>query len=178
MKEIEITYVIEATEAEVSEYLSPKQIAEYMGYSVRDTKQTGKADLLRVAKYDTEFTLDFREVSGGYEFSLYGSDGPFRTLNGLLQVESAPNVQESEASRVTVDITYTIGTVFSFLLDYLARRIMRNDAERLLQGLARDIAGEESDSDDAENGSDRQRDPETTAVPDDETSGSDGDRSE
>jgi len=35
MTEVEFSYIIEGTEAEIEEYLSPRQIVEYMGYSVR-----------------------------------------------------------------------------------------------------------------------------------------------
>lgn len=140
MNQVEFSYVIEGTEEEILNRLSPRQIADYMSYTIRDEKRTSEADLLRVGKYDTEFTLRFQEFASGYEFSQYGTDGPFRELKGTLWIESAPDISEGDASRVTINITYTIGTFFSLLLDRLARRIVKQDAEHLLQRLASDVA--------------------------------------
>lgn len=151
MTEVEFSYIIEGTEEEIEEYLSPRQIAEYMGYSVYDTKEREDVVLLRVAKYDAEFTLAFREVSNGHEFSLGSSDGPFQTFDGALLVEDTPDIQDVEASRVTITITYSIGTVFSFILNYLGKRIVKQDAKHLLQSLASDVAeGRDSESDNTE----------------------------
>lgn len=179
MKEVEFSYVIEGTEAEIREHLSPREIAEYMGYSVQDVERRTEDELLRVGKYDTEFTLKFQDVSDGHEFSQYGSDGPFQKLDGILLIEDAPDVQKGDASKVTVNITYTIGTLFSFLLNRLAGRIVKRDAEHLLQSLASNVAeGRKSDRDSAENEEDGQRDEEREAVSDKDDPWTDGNPSE
>lgn len=145
MKEVEVSYVIEGTEEEIRAHLSPESMAEYMGYSIRDTERTDEGDLLRVDKYDTEFTLRVEEVSAGHTFSQYGSDGPFREMNGVLQIEAAPDVHEGDASRATANITYTFGSLLPFVVDYLGKRIVKRDAEQLIKGLASDVAEERDD---------------------------------
>jgi len=149
MKQVELSYVIEGNEAEILEHLSPQQVAEYMGYSVRDKAQKEGDDLLRVGKYDTVFTLRFSELAAGYEFSQYGTDGPYRRLTGVILVDRAPDVDGSDASRVSVDISYTIGTVFSFILNRLAKGLVETDAQQLLNNLARDVADARDSDDDA-----------------------------
>ena len=149
MKQIEHSYVIEGSEAEILEHLSPQQVAEYMGYSVRDKTQKEGDDLLRVWKYDTVFTLRFSELAAGYEFTQYGTDGPYRQLAGVVLVDRAPDVDGSDASRVSVDISYTIGTVFSFILNRLAKGLVETDAQQLLNNLARDVADARNSDDDA-----------------------------
>jgi ribosome-associated toxin RatA of RatAB toxin-antitoxin module len=150
MKKVEFSYVIEASTGEIREQLSPRAVVQYMGYSVLDTERRGEEDLLRVGKYETEFTLRSWERDDGYEFSHHGSDGPFRVFDGVLRIENAPNVREGAASRVTITIRYTIGTLFSFLLNYLAGGIVKRDAKHLLQNLASDVAQERKGDSDAE----------------------------
>lgn len=146
MKEVEFSYVLKGGEEEILTHLSPIQIAEYMGYTARGSKENESAKHLRVRKYNTEFTLDIREKGNGYEFSQYGSEGPFRVLDGNIQIESEGNVEDREASRVTVNITYTIGSLFSFVLDWLARRLVKQDAKSLLNNLAKGLAEERADT--------------------------------
>ena len=150
MTEVGFSYIIEGTEAEIEAHLSPRQIAEYMGYSVRGEERAEDTELLRVAKYDTEFTLAFQEGTNRYEFTQHGTDGPFRRFHGVLLIEDAPNVTDVEAFRVTFTIDYTIGMVFSFLLNYLGKRIVKRDAGHLLQNLASDVATARKSSSDVE----------------------------
>jgi ribosome-associated toxin RatA of RatAB toxin-antitoxin module len=181
MTEVEFSYIIEGTEAEIEEYLSPRQIVEYMGYSVRGEKRSEDTELLRVAKYDTEFTLAFREAGNRHEFTQHGTDGPFRKFHGVLLVEDALNVENVEASRVTFTIDYTIGMLFSFVLNYLGKWIVKRDAEHLLKSLASDVAkGRKASSQDAESGNGRQgaEKPESKTVADDETQSPDENRPE
>lgn len=142
MKDIHSTYVLEGGKDEVLAHLSPTRIAEYMNYNVLETKERKSGQYLRVRKYDTEFTLVVRETNEGYQFSQAGSEGPFSVLDGGLQIETAESGEDTETSRVTVDISYTIGSFFSFLLDWLSRRIVERDANSLLDNLARELAEE------------------------------------
>lgn len=146
MKEIVSSYVLEGSQDEILAHLSPTRIAEYMGYTVRETEAADSGRRLRVRKYDTEFTLAVRETVDGYQFSQSGSEGPFRILEGDLYIRDADAVEGTRASRVTVEITYTIGSFFSFLLDWLARRIVKRDADALLENLAREMTEEREGS--------------------------------
>lgn len=150
MKEIDSSYVLEGSQDEILAHLSPTRIAEYMGYTVRETEAADSGRRLRVRKYDTEFTLVVRETVDGYQFSQSGSEGPFRILEGDLYIRDADTVEGIRASRVTVEITYTIGSLFSFLLDWLARRIITRDADGLLENLARGMAEEREESTETE----------------------------
>lgn len=181
MTEVEVSYIIEGTEAEIGEYLSPRRIVEYMGYSIRGEEQREDEEFLRVAKYETEFTLAFREAGNRHEFTQHGTDGPFRKFHGVLLVENAPNVKDIEAERITITIDYTIKMVFSFILNYFGKRIVKRDAEHLLQSLASDVAEERkaaSEDDGSEDDRYRAEEAETRTVPDESALSADGDSAE
>jgi hypothetical protein len=71
--------------------------------------------------------------------------------------------------------------LFSFVLNYLGKRIVKRDAEHLLKSLASDVAkGRKASSQDAESGNGRQgaEKPESKTVADDETQSPDENRPE
>lgn len=152
MIEVDSSYVLEGDKEAIMAHLTPRRVAEFMGYTIREADGSESGQHLRVQKYDTEFTLAVQETKNGYEFSQYGSEGPFRVLDGNLRVEGAGDVTEEEASRVVVDIAYTMESAFSFLVDRLARRIVQRDADTLLDNLAMELAEERDETEEETDG--------------------------
>lgn len=149
MKDVEMSYVIEAGRNEIEERLTPEQIVEYMGYTVQDAKRTSDEEVLVGRKSDIELQLRFRERNRGYTFSQYGTNGPYREMDAELWVGDEPNAaEEITASRVSVRFSYTFGSVFAFLVDWLARGTVETEVEGLLSNLTRDVVNDKGESED------------------------------
>lgn len=140
MREIEVSGVLDVPRAEVERKLSPESILEYVGtYTVESVDDSGEKTVVRGIGDEIELVAEFTEHEDGYAYVQRGDDGPFEEMRTRITVEG------NGETRVSIRSEFTFGGWFSFLTDWLGTDVRREELERLLVNLAREVGPEDTD---------------------------------
>lgn len=142
MREVEVTATLDAPRAEVERALTPESIVEYAGtYEIESVEKRAGKTVMEATGEDIGITLEFTEREDGYGYVQLGDEGPFEEMRTRITVEG------SEEARVTVRSEFTFGGWTAFLTDWLGADIRRDELQRLVANLARDLVDESDESD-------------------------------
>ncbi|WP_418280330.1 hypothetical protein [Halorubrum sp. DTA98] len=142
MKQVEVSYTLDASRESIAGRLSPEAIVEYEGtYEVISVKETDGECRISVSndtiEGDHDMVLTFTETETGYVYRQVG-DGLFETLSTEIVLEG------DEHALVTVRSEFTFGGPLAFVKDWLAAGYRRAELEKLVRNVSRDHEASES----------------------------------
>lgn len=147
MKEIEVSTVVDAPREEVERRLSPSAIVDYVDtYTVRSTEELEGGAVLTLSGENIEMVAEFTELEDGYAYRQRGDEGPFDEMATRITVSGG------DETEVSVRSEFTFG---GFVKDWFGTSIRRDEMERLLANLERDLEEGAADADEGREDRDR-----------------------
>lgn len=137
MKEVEVSYAFTAPYGEIVALLTPRSIIEYQEtFDVESVEETADGWELAVVnediRPDSRSVLEFAETDRGYVY-VQGERGVFEELRTEITVD------EGERTRIIARSSFTFGGPFAFLKDWFAAAPRREELERFMANLAREL---------------------------------------
>jgi hypothetical protein len=143
MHEVEVSYVVEPTAAELIERLTPRAILEYADvYEVRSYESTTDGATATVSIDDAEMTISFSQLEDGYEYRFVDGGPMFEERYTRLTVE------DGEETRVVAVCRYSFDSIWSFVLDRLGANTVQRELELTISNLLADVREAADDSPD------------------------------
>lgn len=137
MREVEVTATLDVPRANVERALTPESIVEYAGtYEIESVEEREGTTIVEATGEEIGITLEFTEHEDGYGYVQMGEEGPFDEMRTRIVVEGG------DETRVSVRSEFTFGGWTAFLTDWLGSDIRRDELQRLVASLARDLVDE------------------------------------
>ena len=146
MHEVEVSETTHTPPKSLRERLSPRTIVECTGiFDVEAHEMRGDTEVFVVDVNGVEMTLAFSAVENGYEYRVTDDSGLFRERRSRVTVEGE---REGE-TRVHAKTTYTLDSVWAFLLDRMAAKRVKGELEILVENFLETTTAEPPDERDS-----------------------------
>lgn len=130
MREVTASRVVDATGAELSEWLDPPTIVRAEGsFSVESVEDRDDAVVVVASGPGMQLSLRFEDRDGAIYYTQEGEAGPFEEMETWIELESAP-----DGTRVTVRSSVALAAPLPFG-DRIAAWKRKGELSRLLDDL-------------------------------------------
>lgn len=134
MHEVTVTYLVEPEYEEIMRYLSPENIVKYTEmYGIEAHETVNGTERITVSFEDESLELEFTEIENGYEYTLIESTGLFADRQSKITVE------KNEETEISAETRYTLDTIWSFILDWLAASTVHQELETTIENLVFEV---------------------------------------
>lgn len=134
MHEVTVTYLVEPEYEEIMRYLSPENIVRYTEmYGIEAHETVNGTERITVSFEDESLELEFTEIENGYEYTLIESTGLFADRQSKITVE------KNEETEISAETQYTLDTIWSFILDWLAASTVHQELETTIENLVFEV---------------------------------------
>lgn len=139
MHEVEVSYRVSPSRDDLLKNLSPTGIIEYAGiYNINSLDERGSEVAITATFREKEMKFEFSEIKNGYRYTVMdGSDFYQERYSSI-------TVHNEENTRVYITAHYSLNSIWSFILDRLAKATIQRELEMTITNLVENTIEYES----------------------------------